>query len=203
MSKQKTPSIHVIYIPGLGDRDNKVGLQRKLISSWQLWGVEPELFQMRWDDTEPWQPKFKRLIARIDELSKEGKQIALVGASAGASAVINAFAARKSNILGCVLIAGKVNRPEVIGKRYRKKNLAFITSAYDCPEALKSLSNKDRKRILSRYALADELVYKPDSHIPGSHNQIVPSVGHAFTILTQLIFGAPSFIKFLKSLIAV
>ena len=188
--------LHIIYIPGLGD-DN-VGVQRKAVRTWRLWGVEPELFQMKWGDSEPWQQKFERLLARIDTLTSNGTQVALVGASAGASAVINAYAARKNSIAGCVLLAGKVNRPNKIGDRYRRDAPAFVNSAYTCEQSLQRLNNTARKHILSRFASIDEVVYKADSIIPGAKNQMVPSIGHAVTIASQLVFGAHSFIRFLK-----
>ncbi len=188
--------LHLIYIPGLGD--DKVTGQQKAISTWRLWGVTAELFQMHWADNEPWNQKLKRLLVRIDSLSAEKEHIGLIGASAGASAVINAFAARKNYVTGCVLIAGKVNRPETVGGQYHLQNPAFITSLRDCQKALASLDVNDRKLILSRYALADEIVHKPDSHILGARNRLVPTIGHGFTIGSQIIFGAPSFINFLK-----
>lgn len=188
--------LHLIYIPGLGD-SNPTN-QRRAVATWRWWGVQAELFHMNWADKEPWEPKFTRLLDRIDALDQAGEAIGLVGASAGAAAAINAFAARKDKIVGVVLIAGKVNRPEAIGERYRREDPAFVTAAYDCEKALVTLDAADRRRILSRYALADETVYKPDSRIPGARNRLAPSIEHAFTIATQITLGAPSFIYFLK-----
>ncbi|HWB39494.1 MAG TPA: hypothetical protein VG604_04650 [Candidatus Saccharimonadales bacterium] len=193
-----TKTIHLIYIPGLGDDDPKG--QRWAVAHWQKYGVEAELFQMNWADKTTWQTKFSRLLKRIDELDKQGKDIALVGASAGAGAAINAYAARKDKVVGCVLIAGKVMRPEAIGQGYRSKNPSFVESAYAVPTSLAKLAASDRQRILSRYALADETVYKPDSRVPGARNKMVFSIGHAITIGSQIIFGARSFIRFLKKL---
>lgn len=190
--KQK---LYLIYITGLGDSDPKG--QRKAVSLWHWWGVKAEMFQVKWADKEPWEPKLERLLARIDELAKDNA-VGLVAASAGASAAINAYAARKRKLIGMVLIAGKVNRPDAIGQNYRQKNPAFITSAQDSVKALASLTDTDRSRILSRYALADELVTKADSRIPGARNRLVPSIGHFLTIATQITVGAPSFIYFLK-----
>lgn len=195
---QKNQKLHVIYIPGLGD--TKIGGQSKAVATWKLWGVTSEVCQMKWADKEPWSPKLERLLRMIDVRVAEGKPVALVGASAGASAVINAYAARPQAIVGCVIIAGKVNRPEAIGKRYRLRDPAFITSASDCQAALEQLDTSRRKRILSLFALADELVYKPDSRITGAVNRMVPTVGHAVTIGCQITLGAPLFIRFLKSL---
>src|SRR5690349_5120081 len=113
------PKLTIIYIPGLGDQ-NPV-YQRKAIGFWRHYGVEPELFQMNWGDKKPWEPKFNKLLKRIDQLSKKGP-VALVGVSAGASAVINAYAARKDKVVGVVCIAGKIHRPENIQTHYRKNN---------------------------------------------------------------------------------
>ncbi|HVX23789.1 MAG TPA: hypothetical protein VG992_00375 [Candidatus Saccharimonadales bacterium] len=191
--------LHLIYIPGLGDQGDIKG-QRWAVARWTRHGVEAEVFQMHWADKEPWAAKFKRLLTRIDELHAAGHRVALVGASAGASSVINAFAARQDKIVGCVLIAGKVNRPQAIGPGYRHENPAFVTSAYNCEKALQTLNAAARQRILSRYALVDETVYKPDSRIPGARNRLSPTVTHVGTIAFQITLGAPSFIRWLKSL---
>jgi dienelactone hydrolase len=190
------PRLHVIYIPGLGDK--KVTGQQRAVRLWRLWGVEPELFQVNWGDKKPWQPKFERLLARIDELSKQGKPVGLVGVSAGASAVINAYAARKSQLLGVVCIAGKINRPEAIDGRYALNNISFVTSAHECEQALKTLKAADRRHILSRFAPFDERVTRADSRVPGARNRLSPTVGHVPTIAAQIILGAPSFLHFLK-----
>jgi dienelactone hydrolase len=187
--------LHVIYVPGLGD--SRVAGQQRAVRTWRLWGVEPELFQMNWGDKEPWQPKFQRLLARIDELDTQGKAVGLVGVSAGASAVINAYAARKQ-LVGVVCIAGKINRPETIRKRYFVNNVAFITSANDCPKALAALQTADRRHILSRFGLFDERVTKEDSRVPGARNRLSPTIGHIPTIAAQITLGAPSFLRFLK-----
>lgn len=191
-----TNKLRAIYITGLGDSDP--GAQIKAVGWWRRWGVEPELWQMNWANDETWEAKFAKLLARVDEIAASGQPIGLVAASAGATAAISAFGARKDKIAGVVLIAGKANRPEAIGSGFQSKNPAFLPAAKASHAALKTLDASDRQRILSRYALADELVYKPDSKIPGAHNRLVPSVGHIITIATQITLGAPSFLRFLK-----
>jgi dienelactone hydrolase len=188
--------LHVIYITGLGDRHPNG--QRRAVSTWHWYGVEAELFQMKWADREPWESKFERLLARIDALAAQGKTVGLVAASAGATAAINAYAARKDVISGVVCIAGKVNRPQAIGRHFRQQNPAFVTAAEECRKALAGLSAADRRHIQSRYALADEMVTKQDSRIPGANNRLTPSIGHFITIATQITLGAPGLIRFLK-----
>ncbi|MGC1176831.1 MAG: hypothetical protein WA843_02070 [Candidatus Saccharimonadales bacterium] len=188
--------LHLIYIPGLGDHRNKG--QRWAVSTWCWWGVEAEFFLMNWADKETWELKFERLLARIDELAKNGESVALVGASAGASAAINAFAARKDVVAGVVCVAGKINRPKAIREHYKQTDPAFVTSVVACQQALASLTAKDRARILSRFAVFDGVVTTSDSRIPGARNRFTPMIGHPTTIAFQLIFGAPGFIRFLK-----
>jgi hypothetical protein len=192
-----TSKLHIIYVPGLGDR--KVGTQQKVVHTWRWWGVEPELFQVNWGDKGPWEPKFQRLLARIDVLTSDGKRVGLVGVSAGASAVINAYAARKDQVVGVVCIAGKINRPQHIAKHYARKNPALITSVHDCEKAIATLNSNDRSHILSRFAVLDGIVPKIDSRVSGAHNRLSPTIGHTPTIAIQITCGAPSFLQFLKS----
>jgi len=197
MLRSMKPKLSVIYIPGLGDA--RVHGQRLAVCTWRLWGVHAEVFQVLWADDELWENKLRRLLGRIDVLAAKNNAVALVGSSAGASAVINAYARRTSHIAGCVLIAGKVNRAAAIGEQYRKENPAFLPSAQQCERSLASLDDAARRRVLSRYGIVDHIVPKEDSYVAGAHNQAVPTFGHVFTIGVQLIVGAPSLLRFLKA----
>jgi predicted alpha/beta hydrolase family esterase len=188
--------LHLIYVPGLGD--HKVAGQQKLVDTWKWWGVSAELFQTGWADGEEWDPKFDRLLGRIDSATSAGKAVGLVGASAGATAVINAFHARQNSVVGVVLISGKINRPHAISPSLTRKNAAFGPAAHRAFIALSELSKVERSRIMSRYAMIDPIVPVVDSHVPGAHNRVQLSLGHAFTIATQMFFGAPLFIRFLR-----
>lgn len=194
-----TKPLHIIYIPGLGDTKEPRG-QLRAVARWAKYGVEAELFRVHWGDKQPWMPKFDRLLARIDELLDTGRDVALIGASAGAGAAINAFTARKDRLVGVVCIAGKVNRANAIGPHYRRDNRSFVESAKACELALTHLTSDDRARILTRYGLVDETVYKPDSRIPGATNQLLPTISHALTIAYGITLGMPANIRFLKKL---
>lgn len=190
--------LHVIYVTGLGDKGDDPQKQKTLVKTWRWYGVEPEFFQVNWGDKTPWEPKLQKLLSSIDNAYERGMAVGLVGASAGGSAVINAYAARRDKVAGVVLIAAKVNHPETVGKNYKRNNPAFVTSINNSPKALASLSAKERSHILSRYALFDEVVDKADSYVSGARNRRSPTFGHFITIGLQIIFGAPSFIRFLR-----
>lgn len=189
-------NLHVIYLPGIGDA--REAFQPWAVKAWQRWGAESELYSMNWADKEAWGIKFDRLINHIDRLSQNGP-VALVGASAGAAAAINAYAARQDKIVGVVCICGKINNPGSIGSRYRSQNPSFVEAAYQTADSLKKLDASKRQNILSRYALFDQVVYnKDDSRIPGAQNRLSPTILHAPTIALQITLGAPSFLRFLK-----
>lgn len=191
--------LYIIYLPGIGDAP-KNSAQARAVRSGKWRSIESEIFNLWWNDDIAWPAKFDRLLKRIDELHASGKAVGLVGVSAGASAAINAFAARPESIHGVVCIAGKINRPEAIGFRYRQRQPSFVASAEQTAASLRKLSPADRRRILSRYAVIDGVVARRDSKIPDAKNRLSPTVGHVLTIAIQITLGAPSFIRFLKRL---
>ncbi len=189
--------LRVIYIPGVGDA--KPTFQRRVVGSWRLWGVEPELFQINWSADISWESRNEALLRHIDTLHAEGKTVALVGASAGGSAAIAAYGARKSSLVGVVTICGKLKNPSDIGPKYRNANPPLLAAVSASDATLKTLSAADKSRILTRRAVFDEVVTtKSDSMVDGAKNQVSPTIFHALTIGLQLIFGAPTFLRFLK-----
>ncbi|CAN5134914.1 hypothetical protein BH09PAT3_BH09PAT3_4350 [soil metagenome] len=191
--------MQVIYIPGLGDDKvtQTLSAQRLAVTTWRFHGVTPHLFQMKWSDTESFELKLDRLLKLIDELSLKDK-VALVCASAGATAALNAFAERRDVVVGVVCIAGKINNPQAIGSGYKQRNPSFWESAQQTNQSVSKLAASDRQRVLSIRAMFDEIVPAKDSIFEGAHNKRVGTSGHAITIITQLLFGAPAFLSFLK-----
>jgi predicted alpha/beta hydrolase family esterase len=187
--------LQIIYIPGLGDE--RVSGQNMAIKTWRLWRVTPTLFQMNWANGEAFAPKLERLLQLIDEKASTGT-VSLVAASAGATAAINAYAARTSNITGVVLIAGKVHNPHAISDSFKKRNPAFGQSAYLSQQSLAKLTKDDRSHMLSIRGKSDDWVPAHDSILEDAYNKVVRTTNHFVTIATQLVFGAPSFLRFLK-----
>jgi len=188
--------LRVLYVPGLGDTN--LGGQRLAVWIWHLWGVQAEIVPMHWESSESTDSKLTRLLERIDALAAQKMPVGLVGVSAGASMVITAYSLRKSQLAGCVLLAGKVNRAAAIGARYRAQNPALVDSVQACERALATLNASDRMHIQSRYGLIDPVVARADSSVPGAQNHRLWAIGHTGTIVVQLVFGAPLFLRFLK-----
>jgi pimeloyl-ACP methyl ester carboxylesterase len=152
---------------------------------------------MKWGDKQPFQAKFDGLLTLVDVLTRTGS-VSLVGSSAGATAVINAYAARPKSIRAVVCIAGKINNPQTIGEHYLRDNPAFGESAQLAVSSLGQLGQTEREHILSLFAAADPIVPSGDSIVVGALNRRVLTVGHSVTIAAQLVFGAPLFLRFIK-----
>lgn len=199
MAKRKP--LHIIFIPGLGDKPTAQSfrLQQRAVKAWRSYGVSTELVAMQWGDPdETWQQKLDRLALAIDVAAGSGKAVGLVGASAGALAAITAYEEHTHQVVGVVTIAGKINRPEAVGDRYKQANPALMAAIASCQLALSKLEPEQRSRIMSRRGLYDELVRKSDNYVPGARNRVVLGLSHAGTIAAQLTVGAPSIVRFLK-----
>ena len=188
-------SHHVIYVPGLGDAKSRG--QELVTRLWRPFGVRGHYVPMHWAVDEPWEAKLARLLQAIDELSRTGT-VSLVGTSAGASAVLQAFALRKQAVAGVVCICGKINHPETVNPNYYTVNPAFKVALVQLQAVLPGITLADRARILSIHPLRDGIVPPPDTILPGAHERTIFSVGHGFSIFVALTLGAPGFILFLK-----
>jgi pimeloyl-ACP methyl ester carboxylesterase len=186
---------HVIYVPGLGDA--KAQGQELVTKLWRPLGVQGHYVPLRWAVDEPWKLKLQHLLDAIDALSKTGT-VSLVGTSAGASAVLQAYALRKDKVAGVVCICGKINHPETVNPRYYTENPAFKDALAQLQAALPGLSAADRDHILSIHPLWDGTVSPADTILPGAHERTLLTVGHPFSIFCALTFGAPGMMRFLK-----
>ncbi len=188
----------IVYIPGLGD--SRIKGQQTAVNAWKLQAVEPYLFQMNWANGEPFAPKLDRLLSLIDHLAAEGKTVSLIGASAGASAALNAYAVRKASINGLVSICGKLGGVESVHPTTYSRNPAFSDSMRLLSASTAALKPETRIRILSTYPIADESVPIADTKLLGVHQKRMPVVGHFAGIAYGLTIGSFGAIRFLKRL---
>lgn len=187
----------VVYVSGLGGDIS--GAQQFALRQWRYAGAEVKFFAPQWSSNEPWAVKAERLLNCIDECLRMYDAVAIVGVSAGAAPALWAYAQRRSELLGCAVIAGKVNRPETIGANYRRNNPMLLAAVQACVVALAELTAADRRRVLSMYGLHDSVVDRADSIVPGARNCSLWAWGHMATIATALTIGAPYIIRFLRS----
>ena len=188
---------HIIYVPGIGDH-RSYG-QKIAINLWRFFGFTPHYFPLTWNREDGLETKIQRLVEKIDSLRAEGDFVSLVGISAGASAVLNAYAQRM-DIMGVVYICGKINHTETIWEEVLRINPDFARSLKQLPRSLQVLGPKHKKRLLNLHPRKDLAVPPEDTFIAGATEVIVPGWSHMTGIFFGVIYGAPIISKFLKQL---
>ena len=194
------PKHTVIIVPGLGDETKKI---KWATNFYRKYGLEPVVHNMWWrKDEKHFEPKLQKLTKLIDRLSKTGDKVSLIGTSAGSSAVMNAFVARKKKIYKVISICGRLSQGEKKGFRsFEAKtvsSLAFKESVLMFEKSETILTKEDRKKIMTISATFDELVPANTSQIKGATNKKIKSVEHMFSIWMGLSFYKP-LIDFLTS----
>jgi alpha-beta hydrolase superfamily lysophospholipase len=189
---------HVIYVPGMGD--NIFHIQSMAVGLWRLHGVRGHFHEIPWRGQESFKPKFQRLLAKIDSLAAEDHEVSLVGASAGASAVLNAYLARTDKINRVVLICPKVNHPETVSRQTYAENPAFKESMEQLQPGLAKLTPQIRaEKLRIYYSPVDRTVAHADSSMTGVPERRLPRLKHSYAIVYAITIGAPALLRFLKS----
>lgn len=190
---------HVIYVPGIGD--NIWHVQSMAVRAWRLYGVRGHFHAMPWAGQEGFEPKFQRLLDEIDKYASRGHKVSLVGASAGASAVLNAFVEESDRISGVVLICPKINGPETVSQKTYAENPAFKDSLGLLQVNLPKLTASQKaNQILNYYSPKDGTIPYEGITIPGVPERRLPGIKHGYAIMYALTFGAHGLLDFLKEL---
>lgn len=189
----------VIYVTGLNDANPT--FQKNVIRLWRIYGVQPVLFQTGWADQISFSEKLERLIQLIDDNTKRGNAVSLIGASAGASMVVAAYARRKETVNGVAFICGKLRNPQTVGASYYLKNPAFREAMSTLNDNLAQLKKVERARIMSIHPLFDETVVITDTIVTGAKKVVFPTLFHVPTIglgISLLSFVPIIFLKRLQ-----
>ena len=190
-----------IYIPGLGDkRKFLLWLQRQLIRGWRFHGIRTELFAVRWaSEASGFDDRLEQLLGRIDELAEAGHSVVLVGASAGASTALAAYATRKGTVCCMVSICGQLRGIKKVPDPALDPNPRFRVSLEAMEKSLTTLSSDDRQRILTLRPRVDAVVQPDEAVLDGASNVQMPVVGHLFGIGFGIIGEAQRITRFIKS----
>ena len=191
----------VIIVPGLGDETRKL---EWVTRSWRKHGWHPIIHSMAWrNNKESFREKHARLLALIDQLSGQGSVIALVGTSAGGSAVMNAFMERRNVVSRVVNVCGRLRVGTHTGihsfEARTASSRAFAESVKQSEEGQATLTLWDKKKILTiKPLLGDEVVPANTTTIPGTKNISIPSSEHVLSIAFTFILFSRIIFTFLK-----
>jgi len=183
--------INGIYVPGIGD-ENPRG-QDAALRLYRPFGIHVAYHPVGWREGD-FRPKLGELLDHIDSLSG---RVALLGSSAGLSAVLHAYDQRPDKICAVVGICGKVQNIDTSSDFRYKENPALKQAHDDLPSVIDRLPD-DKDFILSWRPLQDSVVPPADTRIEGAHNWLFPSVHHALSIGAILTAAAPLTSAFIR-----
>jgi len=186
--------LHVIYVAGLGD--NRSYGQAIAIKLWRVFGVHGHYHAIGWSEGD-FTPKLEKLLVEIDDYVARGHQVALLGFSAGASAVLNAFSARKDTIAAVVCISGFIQENRMTDTS-QWRHRTFAESVALLHANLKTFTIQDKRHILTVYPAQDKRVSHTDATVSGVNEIRTPAKGHVQSIAYALTIGAFSISKYMK-----
>jgi len=193
------PPLHVVLVPGLGDRSRwLVGLQRALLGTWRRPGVRTSVFRVGWSTGAAFDDRVAALLDHVAAAEARGRQVVLVGCSAGAGAALAAFA-RHRGLAAVVLVTGKFHDPSAIPGPVLAHNDVFDESLRTVPALLDRLGPGDRARILSLRARVDTVIPDDDPVVPGAVNEEMPVVGHVLAIGFALALRGRRVVRFARA----
>ena len=185
----------VIIVPGLGDDSDKISWAT---NHWRKHCLDPVVHSIGWRDKDAeFQSKLNILVKLIDQLTKDGDKVSLVGCSAGGSAVLNAFFERKNVVHRVISVCGRLRSGNQKGFRSFETRTASSPSFAQSVQLFESredlLSDKDRQKIMTVRALfGDELVPADTTILRGAYNTVVPTPEHVFSIgMSLTLFSGP------------
>lgn len=184
----------IIYVPGLFDHVKWVdALQRRALKGWEKHGATTEVFLAGWKDDSDFDPRLDALCERIEQLAEQGLEVSLVGASAGATAVVGALHRLPQHVKAAVIICGKVHRPHIIPEFVLDELEVFDDALDDTQVALAELTEDERSKLVSMRSMFDAIVPPKDSIVRGAQNIRMPIIGH----LAGIGFGLVRYGRFI------
>lgn len=178
----------IIAIPGLSDGSTAFSwgtsiLQRSL-------QTEVLVHEMPWQGEEQEFPsKSEGLLSRIDDLTKQGRRVSLIGTSAGGSAVLNAFCERQGEVDKVVNICGRLRAGIDVTptlEQAAQSSPSFMESVLLFEEKESALSIDMRRKVLTIRSVYDEIVPVSTMVLDGATNVRIISVEHMLSIAAAM-----------------
>ena len=179
--------VSYILIPGLGDQRPIFGwFYKRVERHWSRLGMMTTVVWPEWISKEPYEPKYRRLLGAIREERRKGREVVIVGISAGAALGLLAFT--EGDVHSFVSVCGftQLKSTDVTNKELMK--LSWFRAANAAELAARALAPSQRKRILSLIARSDRVIDIRQEYICGATNIRMHSRGHLMSIAVALFW---------------
>lgn len=189
----------VIIVPGLGDRKETFGFA---VRDWERkYDIKPIIKLMNWRDrSEGYEVKLNSLLKLIDDLSNQNQHICLLGASAGGSAVMNAYCARRTMVHKVINVCGRMRKGVRVFPSLElaaQTSPAFYQSVTQCEKNVEMLSVMDKNKMLVIKSFFDEIVPSATVTIPQVRVITVPMITHGLSIAIAMTMFSKNIADFI------
>lgn len=148
-----------------------------------------------------YESKLQVVLDRIDELTKQGHKVSLVGQSAGSSLALNAFSARREFVAGLVILTGRLRvAGEPTLEDAASSSPAFKESVQRAEAVLDKIPAVDRLRVITIRPSLDKVVPPSSVPIKGATNLKSRLRGHSFGGAMLASFMASQWLTFLDNI---
>jgi pimeloyl-ACP methyl ester carboxylesterase len=189
-----------VLIPGLWDQRPLFGWFYYLMAKWwSMLGMPSVVCQMKWISPEAYDEKKARMDACIIKLTQAGREVVLVGVSAGGPMAIVGLAEWPS-VVAAVVISGLL----VLSKEERKNPLYASTSwgeaSGQSERTLKKLTPQQRARVLTLSGKKDDIINPRREHLEGGMQRHTRGHSHLPTVVKIMIFRPLHIKRFIEGL---
>jgi len=154
----------------------------------------------KWVSKESDEPKYQRLLAIIREERQQGREVVVVGVSAGSALGLLAFAEADGDILAFISICGFTQlKPTDVTNR-ELMNLSWFQATNKAELAARALTAAERKRILSFIPRSDKVIEPRQEYIGGATNIRMHTHGHMVSLVMVLLWRQRQIARFVDSL---
>ena len=175
------PTIHIFYIPGLGDNYDR--FRKAVMRGWRKPKVQVTLISMNWRDRdETYEQKLRRIQSDIRKSSAE--RIVLIGESAGGAMAVSEGLRSGTKVNKVITLCGKNIRADRLAPSLALRNPAFKDALVSSDKAVTTMNaEKDGKRFSVFYSPFDPMIWLKDTKLPGATMIKLPTSGHFFSIV--------------------
>lgn len=192
---------HVVFIPGIGDQYFGKYMANAYRLFWDLRGFPLHIVGPTWSRGS-YEPKQELVLGTVDDLTNQGLTTSIVGVSAGDSLGGNVFCLRKERVKGFINVTGRSRVGDLQNFfEATKRSAAFAESVRRLEINQRSLTDADRRRIMTIRPTKDDVVPAETVAIEGATNLVAPFEGHnlgAIFIMTRYARVLQDFLRGLE-----
>ncbi len=177
-----------ILIPGLWDQKPLFGWFYYAVGKWwRLHGMRAIVCKMNWISIETYQKKLGRLEECIDLERKQGREVVLVGVSAGGPMAILGLSEFTSKVLGAISVNGLLALTAEDKKHKVYTKTSWFKAAHAVERLASRLSEKQRARILTIGPIKDDMIDLARQQIKGTRHVTISVRGHMPGVIMALL----------------